>query len=298
MAANAGAGVNLASPDRHRTLWQDAARRFLNNRLAIFGLAIVLFFLFLAIFADLIAPYPYDKVYFDRVLRMPFDLPGHPLGTDEVGRDYMSRLIYGARTSMTVGIAVQVVAVLIGVPLGGLAGYVGGRTDFMISRFIDIMTAFPGLIFSILIISVWGGGLTKVIFALSITSWIGIARLTRGQILSLREKEYVEAARCLGIGRNRIILRHLLPNALTPILVSISFGVPAAIFGEAGLSFLGIGINDPIPSWGKMVGVSNAYVRVYWHLALFPTVAVALSMLGFSFVGDGLRDALDPKMME
>ena len=298
MAANAGAGVNLASPDRHRTLWQDAARRFLSNRLAIFGLAIVLFFLFLAIFADLIAPYPYDKVYFDRVLRMPFDLPGHPLGTDEVGRDYMSRLIYGARTSMTVGIAVQVVAVLIGVPLGGLAGYMGGRTDFMISRFIDIMTAFPGLIFSILIISVWGGGLTKVIFALSITSWIGIARLTRGQILSLREKEYVEAARCLGIGRNRIILRHLLPNALTPILVSISFGVPAAIFGEAGLSFLGIGINDPIPSWGKMVGVSNAYVRVYWHLALFPTVAVALSMLGFSFVGDGLRDALDPKMME
>ena len=298
MAANAGPGVNLASPDRHRTLWQDAARRFLNNRLAVFGLAIVLFFLFLAIFADLIAPYPYDKVYFDRVLRMPFDLPGHPLGTDEVGRDYMSRLIYGARTSMTVGIAVQVVAVLIGVPLGGLAGYMGGRTDFMISRFIDIMTAFPGLIFSILIISVWGGGLTKVIFALSITSWIGIARLTRGQILSLREKEYVEAARCLGIGRNRIILRHLLPNALTPILVSISFGVPAAIFGEAGLSFLGIGINDPIPSWGKMVGVSNAYVRVYWHLALFPTVAVALSMLGFSFVGDGLRDALDPKMME
>lgn len=298
MAANAGPGVNLASPDRHRTLWQDAARRFLSNRLAIFGLAIVLFFLFLAIFADLIAPYPYDKVYFDRVLRMPFDLPGHPLGTDEVGRDYMSRLIYGARTSMTVGMAVQVVAVLIGVPLGGLAGYMGGRTDFMISRFIDIMTAFPGLIFSILIISVWGGGLTKVIFALSITSWIGIARLTRGQILSLREKEYVEAARCLGIGRNRIILRHLLPNALTPILVSISFGVPAAIFGEAGLSFLGIGINDPIPSWGKMVGVSNAYVRVYWHLALFPTVAVALSMLGFSFVGDGLRDALDPKMME
>lgn len=298
MVANAGPGVNLASPDRHRTLWQDAARRFLNNRLAVFGLAIVLFFLFLAIFADLIAPYPYDKVYFDRVLRMPFDLPGHPLGTDEVGRDYMSRLIYGARTSMTVGIAVQVVAVLIGVPLGGLAGYMGGRTDFMISRFIDIMTAFPGLIFSILIISVWGGGLTKVIFALSITSWIGIARLTRGQILSLREKEYVEAARCLGIGRNRIILRHLLPNALTPILVSISFGVPAAIFGEAGLSFLGIGINDPIPSWGKMVGVSNAYVRVYWHLALFPTVAVALSMLGFSFVGDGLRDALDPKMME
>ena len=300
MTARAATGLDLAPRDgeRHRTLWQDAARRFLRNRLAVIGLAIVVLFLFLAVFADLVAPFPYDKVYFDRVLRFPFELPGHPLGTDEVGRDYLSRLIYGARTSMTVGIAVQMVAFLIGVPLGSLAGYVGGRTDFVISRFIDTMTAFPGLMFSILIISVWGGGITKVIFALSITSWIGIARLTRGQILSLREKEYVEAARCTGVGQNRIILRHLLPNALTPILVSISFGIPAAIFGEAGLSFLGIGINDPIPSWGKMVGVSNAYVRVYWHLALFPTIAVALAMLGFSFVGDGLRDALDPKMIE
>lgn len=300
MTARAATGLDLAPADgeRHRTLWQDAARRFLRNRLAVIGLAIVVLFLFLAVFADLVAPFPYDKVYFDRVLRFPFELPGHPLGTDEVGRDYLSRLIYGARTSMTVGIAVQMVAFLIGVPLGSLAGYVGGRTDFVISRFIDTMTAFPGLMFSILIISVWGGGITKVIFALSITSWIGIARLTRGQILSLREKEYVEAARCTGVGQNRIILRHLLPNALTPILVSISFGIPAAIFGEAGLSFLGIGINDPIPSWGKMVGVSNAYVRVYWHLALFPTIAVALAMLGFSFVGDGLRDALDPKMIE
>ena len=300
MTARAATGLDLAPADgeRHRTLWQDAARRFLRNRLAVIGLAIVVLFLFLAVFADLVAPFPYDKVYFDRVLRFPFELPGHPLGTDEVGRDYLSRLIYGARTSMTVGVAVQMVAFLIGVPLGSLAGYVGGRTDFIISRFIDTMTAFPGLMFSILIISVWGGGITKVIFALSITSWIGIARLTRGQILSLREKEYVEAARCTGVSQNRIILRHLLPNALTPILVSISFGIPAAIFGEAGLSFLGIGINDPIPSWGKMVGVSNAYVRVYWHLALFPTIAVALAMLGFSFVGDGLRDALDPKMIE
>ena len=300
MTARVATGLDLAPADgeRHRTLWQDAARRFLRNRLAVIGLAIVVLFLFLAVFADLVAPFPYDKVYFDRVLRFPFELPGHPLGTDEVGRDYLSRLIYGARTSMTVGVAVQMVAFLVGVPLGSLAGYAGGRTDFIISRFIDTMTAFPGLMFSILIISVWGGGITKVVFALSITSWIGIARLTRGQILSLREKEYVEAARCTGVSQNRIILRHLLPNALTPILVSISFGIPAAIFGEAGLSFLGIGINDPIPSWGKMVGVSNAYVRVYWHLALFPTIAVALAMLGFSFVGDGLRDALDPKMIE
>jgi oligopeptide transport system permease protein len=287
---------SLSSNRKHRTLWQDAARRFFRNRLAVFGLVIVTFFLFLAVFADLIAPYPYAKADFANVRVLPMVNPNYPLGTDEVGRDYLSRLIYGARTSMTVGITIQLFALLIGVPLGGLAGYLGGKVDFVISRIIDIMTAFPGLIFAILIITLFGGGMWKVIFALSITSWIGIARLMRAQILALREKEYVEAARSLGVTRAGIIFRHLLPNSLSPLIVAVSFGIPAAIFGEAGLSFLGIGINDPIPSWGKMVGISGAYVRVSWHMALFPTLAIALAMLGFSFVGDGLRDALDPKM--
>lgn len=281
---------------KHRTLWQDAARRFFRNRLAVVGLVIVSFFLFLAIFADVLAPYHYAKTDFANVRVLPMVNPNYPLGTDEVGRDYLSRLIYGARTSMTVGIVIQLFALLIGVPLGGLAGYLGGKVDFVISRIIDIMTAFPGLIFAILVITLFGGGLWKVIFALSITSWIGIARLTRAQMLALREKEYVEAARSLGVRQRDIIFRHLVPNALSPIIVAVSFGIPAAIFGEAGLSFLGIGINDPIPSWGKMVGISGAYVRVSWHMALFPTLAIALTMLGFSFVGDGLRDALDPKM--
>ncbi len=283
---------------KHRTLLQDAARRFFKNRLAVFGLVLVCFFFFLAIFADVISPHSYKKAYFDRVLLFPLEHPEHLLGTDNVGRDYLSRMIHGARTSLTVGIMVQVIAVSIGVPLGGLAGYLGGKTDWVISRFIDVMTAFPALLFAILIISVWGGGLWKVIFALSITSWIGIARLTRGQLLSLREKEYVEAARATGVSQGQIIFHHLLPNALSPILVAVSFGIPAAIFAEAGLSFIGIGINDPIASWGQMVGVSGAYVRVYWHLAIFPTIAIGLSMLAFSFVGDGLRDALDPKLLE
>lgn len=287
----AGAGAR-----KHRTLIQDAIHRFMRNRLAVFGLVIVTFFLFLAVFADLLAPYPYDRADFSAVRLLPMVNPAYPLGTDEVGRDYLSRLIYGARTSMTVGITIQLIALLIGIPLGGIAGYVGGKVDFIVTRIIDIMTAFPGLIFAILVISLFGGGLWKVIFALSITSWIGIARLTRAQVLSLREKEYVEAARSLGVTQRGIIFRHLVPNALSPLLVAVSFGIPAAIFGEAGLSFLGIGINDPIPSWGKMVGVSGAYVRVSWHLALFPTLAIALAMLGFSFVGDGLRDALDPKL--
>lgn len=281
---------------KHRTLWQDAVRRFFNNRLAVLGLGIVTFFLFLAVFADFVAPLPYDKADFTSVRLLPGVNPKYPLGTDEIGRDYLSRLIYGARTSMTVGITIQIIALLIGVPLGGLAGYLGGTVDFVVSRIIDVMTAFPGLIFSILVIALFGGGMWMVIFALSITSWIGIARLTRAQILSLREKEYVEAARCLGVTQRGIIFRHLVPNSLSPLLVAVSFGIPAAIFGEAGLSFLGIGINDPIASWGKMVGVSGAYVRVSWHMALFPTLAIALAMLGFSFLGDGLRDALDPKL--
>lgn len=199
---------------------------------------------------------------------------------------------------MTVGITIQVIALLVGVPLGGIAGYFGGKVDFVITRVIEVMTAFPGLLFSILIITLFGGGMWKVIFALSITSWIGIARLTRAQVLSLREKEYVEAARALGVTRSGIIFRHLIPNALSPLLVAVSFGIPSAIFGEAGLSFLGIGINDPIPSWGKMVGVAGDYAATSWHMAFFPTLAIALSMLGFSFVGDGLRDALDPKLIE
>ncbi len=301
MASVTAAADQVAPPEsmgKQRTLLQDATRRFFHNRLAVFGLVLVVFFVILALFSAFLSPHPYDKVYFERVLQFPFEHPAHPLGTDEVGRDYMSRLIHGARTSLFVGITVMFIAVVIGVPVGGIAGYRGGVVDFVVSRIIDVMTAFPSLLFAILIISVWGGGLAMVVLALSITAWIEIARLMRGQMLTLREKEYVEAARCIGASQWRIIAQHLLPNAISPILVAVSFGIPAAMFAEAGLSFLGIGINDPFASWGKMVGVSNAYIRVYWHLGLFPTIAIALSMLGFTFVGDGLRDALDPKMLE
>src|SRR5688572_1618826 len=283
---------------KHRTLWQDALRRFFKNRLAVVGLAIVFSFLFMAIFAGILAPYPYDYADFSKVLLFPFEDPAHPLGTDDIGRDFLSRLIYGARTSMTVGLTVTLISLLIGIPLGGVAGFFGGKADFFISRLLEIMTAFPGLLFAIFLITLWGGGLGKVILVLGITSWIGITRLVRGQVLSLREKEFIEAARCLGSPNWRIIGWHLVPNAMTPLLVAISFAIPAAIFAEAGLSFLGIGINDPIASWGKMVGVGNAYIRVYWHLSLFPTLMIALSMLGFSFLGDGMRDALDPKLIE
>jgi oligopeptide transport system permease protein len=300
-ATTSGTPLDLLTkqkPTKHRTLFRDAVRRFFRNRLATLGLAVVLLLLFLAIFADVVAPYPYDKADFAKVRLFPMQDPNHPLGTDEIGRDFLSRLIYGARTSMIVGLVLQTIALSIGVPLGGLAGYWGGKFDFVLNRIIEILTAFPGLLFAILVISALGGGLWQLIFALSISGWTGYARLVRAQVLSLREKEYVEAARSIGSRHIDILARHLIPNLLSPLLISISFGIPGAMFAEAGLSFLGLGVNDPIASWGKMVGASNAYVKVYWHLALFPTLAIAFSMLGFSFVGDGLRDALDPKLIE
>jgi oligopeptide transport system permease protein len=299
VALNPNAKPTEKGKQKHRTLWQDATRRFFRNRLAVLGLGLVLLLLFVAIFADLLAPYNYAEVDFTiRHPQFPFAHPNYILGTDPTGRDYLSRLIYGARTSMSVGLILAAISVVIGLPVGAAAGYLGGKVDFVVTRLVEILTAFPGLLFAILIVSVLGGGFWKVIFALSITSWVGMARLVRGQVLSLREKEYVEAARSLGAKQTDIVFRHLLPNILSPVLVAVSFGIPGAMFGEAGLSFLGLGINDPIASWGKMVGISGAYVRVFWHLALFPTLAIALAMLGFSFVGDGLRDALDPKLIE
>lgn len=278
-----------------RSLWGDALRRFRRNRLAMIGLVCLIILLFLAVFADMIAPYPYDKVNFSIVNLRPFQNPAHILGGDGVGRDYLTRLIYGARTSMLVGLTVPLIAFLIGVPLGALSGYRGGAQDFVIMRLVDVGTAIPPLLFALFLLSVIGSGVSNVIVVLAITAWIEPTRLTRAQFLSYREKEFVTAARALGATERRIVFAHILPNVLTPLLVAFTFAVPLAIFAEAGLSFLGIGITEPTASWGKMVGsgVGNS-IRVYYHLALFPTILVALTMLSFSFVGDGLQEALDP----
>ena len=235
----------------HRSFWADARRRFVRNRLAVAGLAIVSGISFLAIFADVLAPFPYDHAYFDKVLLAPLQHPDHLLGTDEVGRDYLSRLIYGARTSLTVSLLVQALAVLIGVPVGALAGYFGGRLDFVVTRIIDVMTAFPSLLFAILIISVLEGGLTTIIVALGITGWIGIARLTRAQFLTLREREYAIAARALGVPTRKIIFRDLLLNALTPILVAVSFGIPKHHLRRSGFELYRSGDQRPDGQLGQ-----------------------------------------------
>ncbi|MBP7961832.1 MAG: ABC transporter permease [Caldilineaceae bacterium] len=274
-----------------RGLLSDAMNRFRRNKLAMFGLAIVTLLVFAALFANIIAPYPFDVANISEALRYPS--ADHWLGTDEVGRDVYSRIIYGARISLLVGLSAQAIALLIGVPLGLAAGLLGGKVDWLVMRLVEIMTALPALLIALLLISIFGGGLSNVIIAIGLVAWIDACRLLRAQLLSLRERDFILAARATGVKNMRIAIRHLLPNAVAPLIVAITIGIPTAIFTEAGLSFLGLGVNDPIPSWGKMVGGALPYMRVYWYLGVFPTLAIALTMLGFTFVGDGLRDAFD-----
>jgi oligopeptide transport system permease protein len=277
-----------------RTLWQDARRSFSKNRLAIIGLVVVGIFMVMAVFANILAPFSY--YHSDLAANLQFPSLAHPFGTDPIGRDELSLIIFGARTSLLVGFSVQLIAFGIGLPLGALAGMRGGWFDFVITRLLEVMTAFPGFLFAIFLMSLLGTGMLNVILAIGATSWIEVCRLTRGQFLALREREFVVAARSYGADDWRVIVRHLLPHALPPLLIMLALGIPNAIFAEAGLSFLGVGINDPIPSWGKMVSDSLGYIRVYWYMGLFPTLTIALAMLSFNFVGDGLRDALDPTM--
>ena len=284
-----------------RTLWRDAARRFFSNKLAVGALVVMVLLILVAIFADVIAPAPYDYSVLADANQFPN--PKHLLGTDAVGRDFLSRLIYGARVSLIVGFSVQAIALLIGVPLGTLAGMRGGWVDYIVMRAVEVMTAVPIWLFALFIITIWrstastpGNGLLNVIVAIGLIGWVDTCRLTRAQLLQLREKDFVLAAQGIGATQFQIARRHMLPNALTPLIVLVTLGIPTAIFIEAGLSFLGFGINDPLPSWGKMVAESSSYIRVYWYLGLFPTLLIAITMLSFSFVGDGLRDALDPRL--
>jgi len=279
---------------RGSSLYRDAWRRLIKNRLAVAGGVTVVLLCLVAIFADVLAPYSYTKANFGKIYEFPSR--EFPLGTDQLGRDVLSRMIYGARVSMLVGLGAQVIIVMIGVPLGALAGFLGGRVDMLLTRFIDVMYAFPRLLFVILVMSMLGAGLVNIFIALGLTGWVGIARQTRAQVLTIKEKEFVEGARALGAGFWRIITRHVLPSALTPIVVSVTFGIPEAIFTEAALSFIGVGINPPTPSWGQMVGDNQQFLRSYWYLCVFPSIAIAITMLSFTFLGDGVRDALDPKM--
>jgi oligopeptide transport system permease protein len=287
-----GAREVAAAAAWHGGLWRDGARRFARNRMAVAGLVVVLLLVVAAVFAPVVALTHYDET--DLMATLQFPSRHHPLGTDAIGRDVYSRLVYGARTSLLVGFAAAALALAIGAPLGALAGWRGGWVDTLVLRLVELMTAVPGLLVALLLVSLYGGGRLNVIIFLGFFGWVGACRLARAQFLALRERDFVTAARALGIPEVRIVVRHVLPNAAGPMLVGFMLAIPAAIFGEAGLSFLGMGVNDPIPSWGKMIGEAASYIMLYWYLAVFPTIVLAVTILSFNLVGDGLRDALDP----
>lgn len=270
-----------------------ALRRFFKQRLAVIGLIITLFLIALGFLAPILAPTGMEAS--DLMSANQFPNSAHWFGTDAVGRDVLTRVMFGTRTSLIVAFSAVAIACAIGVPLGLAAGLRGGWIDFSVMRVVEIMVAFPGILFAMFLVSITGGGMRNIILAIAITGWVTLCRLTRSQLLMLREQEYILAARSMGVPEGTIATRHLLPNALAPLIVAVTLAIPTAIFTEAGLSFLGIGINEPTPSLGKMVADSAQYIRVYWHLGFFPTLAIALAMLGFTFVGDGLRDALDPR---
>jgi ABC-type dipeptide/oligopeptide/nickel transport system permease subunit len=284
-----------AVPMRHASLWGDAWRRLVRNRLAVIGLVIVIIFSLTAIFAPLIAPYGEAEVV-SPSLKLTKPSWYFPMGIDQNGRDVFSRLVYGARVSLLVGVVAQLIVLAIGVPIGAIAGYFGGQIDNTLMRFVDVFYAIPQLLLVLLLVNMLGPGMKNIFIAIGVTGWVSEARLVRGTMLALREQEYVKASRVAGAGGGYIIMRHLLPNSMTPIIVALTFGIPTAIFIEASLSFVGVGIRPPQPSWGQMVGIGQQYIQSVQHLMLFPCLAIGLTMLAFTFLGDGLRDALDVKM--
>jgi len=283
--------------------WYEAWKRLRRNKLAMVGLAITAIFVIVAVFAPLIAPYNprYSPVMEDGKVELSLQGPTwqHPFGTDKLGRDIFSRIVFGARISLMVGLLTQTIAVVIGVPLGAIAGYYGGVVDDIISYLVTVFLAFPFLLFCIAILAVFPEpGVDKVFLALGLVSWPRIARIVRGQVLSVKEEEFVEAVQSLGAKDGRIIFKHILPNCLAPIIVTVTLGVAGAILAEAGLSFLGLGTQPPTPSWGIMLNTGREYLRATPRMMLFPGVAIAITVMGLNLFGDGLRDALDPKMKD
>lgn len=289
----------LTEPERPA---DGAWRRMRKHRLSLVGLAVIIGLALVAIFAPYIAPLdPVKQELFAKLAK-----PGTPvdprigsgtylLGADHLGRDLWSRLVYGSRISLTVGLVAQSVVLVIGVPLGALAGYYGGKVDRVIMRLADVMFAFPDLLFAIGIMFALGPSLFNVFIALGVVGWAGMARLVRGQVLQIKEREFVEAARSAGAPAWWIILRHILPNAVGPIIVAATLGIPGAILSEASLSFLGLGAQPPTPTWGSMISDGRSYLTSSPLLSVAPGLVIMITVLAFNLLGDGLRDALDPR---
>ena len=273
---------------------KDFFYRLFHNKLAVTGSIILLLFILMAVFAPFLAPY--DPFYMDTEAILSAPSAAHLLGTDNMGRDILSRIFYGARISLRVSIVSVSIATVAGVILGVAAGYFGRITDGIISRILEIMFAFPEVLLALLIMSILGPSLNNIIIAIGIVYTPIFARITRGAVLSVKDSLYVEAARSIGVRDSTIIIRHILPNILSPILVQITLSLAFAILSEASLSFLGIGVEPDIPSGGIMLNNGRAWIEIAWWVGVFPGIAIALAVLGFNILGDGLRDVLDPRL--
>jgi peptide/nickel transport system permease protein len=268
--------------------------RLQNNHLALAGGGVVLFLLVVSLLAPVIAPYNPYAIDPNAVLQPPS--LHHLLGTDHLGRDLLSRMIYGAQVSLKVGFVSVGIATIVGCFVGAIAGFYGGWVDGILMRLVDIMLCFPTFFLVLAVLAVLEPSIWNIMAVIGITSWMGIARLVRAEFLSLKEREFVMAARVLGIPSRRIIFRHMLPNAMAPVLVAATLGVAGAILTESALSFLGIGVQPPTPSWGSILAVGKDYIEVAWWLSVFPGFAILLAVLGYNLLGEGIRDALDPKL--
>jgi peptide/nickel transport system permease protein len=276
--------------------WRIAMRHFKRSKLALVGLGVIVLMYLVAIIAPLIAPY--DPIAQENVVQTSYLSPSaaHWLGTDRFGRDVLTRILYGARISLAIGFVATAISVTLGTMLGAIAGYFGGKIDTLIMRFTDLVLAFPRLVLLIMIVALFSPSILVIITVLGLTQWPNTTRIVRGDVLSLREREFVQAARALGLGRWRIIMRHLIPNVLAPVIVTATLGIGNTIVLEAGLSFLGLGIQAPTPSWGNMVADGRDNLLGAWWVATFPGLTIVTVVLAFNLVGDGLRDALDPRL--
>lgn len=282
----------LDEPENLRTITR---RLWRENKLAAASAVLILLFLLLAALAPVITPYGFDEIV-DTANRLAPPSTQHLLGTDEVGRDVLTRMLYGARISLLVGIVPTVISMLAGAVLGILAGYLGGRVDSIIMRLADIMLAFPSMLLAMVIMYTLGDGIINIFLALALVNWASVARIVRAETLKLRETEYVEAARSIGVGRFTIMRRHILPNCIPSMIVLFTLNIPSAILSESSLSFLGLGIQKPMASWGLMVNTGRQYLYTNPWLSLAPSIAIMLIVLAFNFLGDGLRDVLDPHL--
>ena len=272
------------------TFW----KRFKYNKLAVLGGIVVICLVTFAIFAPLITPYNPNSINVQHILEPP--TTSHPFGTDDLGRDILSRIIWGSRISLSVGFVAVGISTFIGVILGAITGYYGGWIDRIIMRFVDIMLSIPTFFLLLAVIAFLEPGISNIMIVIGLTSWMGVTRLVRAEFLSVKEREFTQSARAIGAGDMRIIFRHILPNAIAPVLVSAVLGVAGAILVESALSFLGIGVQPPTASWGNILTIGKDNIEIAWWLSVFPGLAILITVLAYNLLGEGIRDAIDPRM--